>query len=133
MPRSTAGSATPSTRCSAGPRRTPAAPWCAAAKASWPGSRKSRECRSRNPSGVAGASVYVDILPRALPRQHGRHATEGDHDDGTAGTGGPVVIAQLVRADPGALRAEQSWRDGDALEAIEAADRALAAGTDSDG
>ena len=43
------------------------------------------------------------------------------------------MIAQLVRVDSDALRAEQSWRDGDVLEAIEAADRALSAGTDSDG
>jgi DNA-binding CsgD family transcriptional regulator len=49
------------------------------------------------------------------------------------------MIAQVVRLDPAAgavsdsLLAEQAWRDGDVLGAIEAADRALTAGTDSDG
>ena len=49
---------------------------------------------------------------------------------------GPVVIAQIVRIEPtrcDAVLAEQAWRDGDVLGAIEAADRALAAGTDSEG
>jgi DNA-binding NarL/FixJ family response regulator len=63
---------------------------------------------------------------------------EGELDEGTAGTGGPVVIAQIVRIEPDAavsdpFLAEQAWRDGDVLGAIEAADRALTAGTDSEG
>jgi DNA-binding CsgD family transcriptional regulator len=43
------------------------------------------------------------------------------------------VIAQVepVQAEPDALAAERAWRAGDQLTAIEAADRALATGTDS--
>ena len=41
--------------------------------------------------------------------------------------------ADRARIDSDAGGAEQAWRDGDVLGAIEAADRALAAGTDSDG
>lgn len=45
------------------------------------------------------------------------------------------MIAQIVPAwtESDAEAAEQAWRDGDVFGAIEAADRALAAGTDSDG
>ena len=43
------------------------------------------------------------------------------------------MIAQIVRIESDAVRAEQAWRDGDVLGAIDAADHALTAGTDSDG
>jgi DNA-binding CsgD family transcriptional regulator len=43
------------------------------------------------------------------------------------------MIAQIVRIESDSVLAEQAWRDGDVLGAIEAADRALAAGTDSGG
>jgi DNA-binding NarL/FixJ family response regulator len=86
--------------------------------------------------------VYDDILAVAVPGQHRSHAKYG----GTHGctrrevfTGGSAVIAQ---ADPprsgldvlhDALVAEHAWRAGDAPAAVEAADRALAAGIDPEG
>ena len=54
-----------------------------------------------------------------------------------ARAGGADVIVQIVRIEPDAAMsdpflAEQAWRDGELLAAIDAADRALTAGTDSD-
>ena len=59
----------------------------------------------------------------------------GGPDGRTDDANGPIVIAQIMRASsPTRCEvAEQAWRDGDVLGAIDAADRALAAGTDSDG
>ena len=85
----------------------------------------------RSERGTRGHEL---VPPSGHPRRRAwsaRRTGGGSHGRTGRQRDGPIVIAQIVpggpRSDAGAA-AEQAWRDGDVLGAIEAADRALAAG-----